>query len=274
MISLAGLIVDVGTENSNICLVACCFCERHLKMQTTIASLLLIIISLVVALCPHSAVLLFLTVDIHRLLHWYLLYKRVLHTLLLLLCDYFSLPVCSLFALSPILKLCAAWSILCSLPTSNKDLMHCVAAAQFLIQTTHHTNKILYFLLGLPSPSHEIKCSPSRLGTTWQLNLFSTHFSMSLELCNNGRVFVGPLTVSNHHNNCGGPAGGGLGGGAGRGHASDARRFTERRKKTVRFDGRHDSGIDTSSTFTSSEDSNPGPGSKVHTPQCVRVGMS
>lgn len=60
--------------------------------------------------------------------------------------------------------------------------------------------------------------------------------------------------------------------------AADSRRFTERRKKTVRFDGQDsdefsrwenerqesqdsttkDSGIDTSSTFTSSEDSNRG----------------
>lgn len=65
--------------------------------------------------------------------------------------------------------------------------------------------------------------------------------------------------------------------------ASDSRRFTERRKKTVRFDGQDsdefsrweserqgsqdsttkDSGIDTSSTFTSSEDSNRGDGPKV-----------
>lgn len=64
---------------------------------------------------------------------------------------------------------------------------------------------------------------------------------------------------------------------------SDNRRFTERRKKTVRFDGQDsdewvrweserqgsqdsatkDSGIDTSSTFTSSEDSNRGDGPKV-----------
>jgi hypothetical protein len=62
----------------------------------------------------------------------------------------------------------------------------------------------------------------------------------------------------------------------------DNRRFTERRKKTVRFDGQSDelsrweserqesqdsttkdSGIDTSSTFTSSEDSNRGDGPKV-----------
>lgn len=63
----------------------------------------------------------------------------------------------------------------------------------------------------------------------------------------------------------------------------DNRRFTERRKKTVRFDGQEldefsrweserqesqdsttkDSGIDTSSTFTSSEDSNRGDGPKV-----------
>jgi hypothetical protein len=63
----------------------------------------------------------------------------------------------------------------------------------------------------------------------------------------------------------------------------DSRRFTERRKKTVRFDGQElddfsrweserqesqdsttkDSGIDTSSTFTSSEDSNRGDGPKV-----------
>jgi len=66
--------------------------------------------------------------------------------------------------------------------------------------------------------------------------------------------------------------------------ASDNRRFTERRKKTVRFDGQDsdelsrwenerqgsqdsttkDSGIDTSSTFTSSEDSNRGDGPKVY----------
>ncbi|CAG9808290.1 unnamed protein product [Chironomus riparius] len=65
--------------------------------------------------------------------------------------------------------------------------------------------------------------------------------------------------------------------------AGDNRRFTERRKKTVRFDGQDsdefsrweserqesqdsttkDSGIDTSSTFTSSEDSNRGDGPKV-----------
>lgn len=63
----------------------------------------------------------------------------------------------------------------------------------------------------------------------------------------------------------------------------DSRRYTERRKKTVRFDGQEsndwtrwdserqnsqdsttrDSGIDTSSTFTSSEDSNRGEGLKV-----------
>jgi hypothetical protein len=66
--------------------------------------------------------------------------------------------------------------------------------------------------------------------------------------------------------------------------AGDNRRFTERRKKTVRFDGQEsdefsrweserqesqdsttkDSGIDTSSTFTSSEDSNRGDGIKVY----------
>lgn len=65
--------------------------------------------------------------------------------------------------------------------------------------------------------------------------------------------------------------------------SGDNRRFTERRKKTVRFDGQEldefsrweserqesqdsttkDSGIDTSSTFTSSEDSNRGDGPKV-----------
>lgn len=65
---------------------------------------------------------------------------------------------------------------------------------------------------------------------------------------------------------------------------ADNRRFTERRKKTVRFDGQDsdewlrweserqgsqdsttkDSGIDTSSTFTSSEDSNRGDGPKVY----------
>lgn len=64
---------------------------------------------------------------------------------------------------------------------------------------------------------------------------------------------------------------------------ADNRRFTERRKKTVRFDGQDsddwsqyesdrqgsqdsatkDSGIDTCSTFTSSEDSNRGDGPKV-----------
>lgn len=64
---------------------------------------------------------------------------------------------------------------------------------------------------------------------------------------------------------------------------ADTRRFTERRKKTVRFDGQDsddwsrweaerqgsqdsatkDSGIETSSTFTSSEDSNRGDGPKV-----------
>lgn len=64
----------------------------------------------------------------------------------------------------------------------------------------------------------------------------------------------------------------------------DNRRYTERRKKTVRFDGQEsndwtrweserqnsqdsttrDSGIDTSSTFTSSEDSNRGDGLKVY----------
>lgn len=66
---------------------------------------------------------------------------------------------------------------------------------------------------------------------------------------------------------------------------ADNRKFTERRKKTVRFDGQEsedwgrwdserqgsqdsatkDSGIDTSSTFTSSEDSNRGDGPKVST---------
>lgn len=66
---------------------------------------------------------------------------------------------------------------------------------------------------------------------------------------------------------------------------TDNRKFTERRKKTVRFDGQDsddwgrwdsdrqgsqdsatkDSGIDTSSTFTSSEDSNRGDGPKVST---------
>jgi len=58
---------------------------------------------------------------------------------------------------------------------------------------------------------------------------------------------------------------------------ADNRGFTERRKKTVRFDhqeGRQgsqgsqdshrDSGIDTSSTFTSSEDSTRGDFPKVH----------
>jgi regulating synaptic membrane exocytosis protein 2 len=64
----------------------------------------------------------------------------------------------------------------------------------------------------------------------------------------------------------------------------DSRKFTERRKKTVRFDGQDaddwtrweserqgsqdsqtkDSGIDTSSTFTSSEDSTRGDGPKVY----------
>lgn len=69
---------------------------------------------------------------------------------------------------------------------------------------------------------------------------------------------------------------------------ADNRKFTERRKKTVRFDGPEaaaddwlrwdsdrqgsqdsatkDSGIETSSTFTSSEDSNRGDGPKVSTP--------
>lgn len=66
-------------------------------------------------------------------------------------------------------------------------------------------------------------------------------------------------------------------------YSIDNRRYTERRKKTVRFDGQEsndwtrweserqnsqdsttrDSGIDTSSTFTSSEDSNRGDGLKV-----------
>lgn len=66
-------------------------------------------------------------------------------------------------------------------------------------------------------------------------------------------------------------------------YSNDSRRYTERRKKTVRFDGQEsndssrwgserqnsqdsttrDSGIDTSSTFTSSEDSNRGDGLKV-----------
>lgn len=66
-------------------------------------------------------------------------------------------------------------------------------------------------------------------------------------------------------------------------YSIDSRRYTERRKKTVRFDGQEsndssrwgserqnsqdsttrDSGIDTSSTFTSSEDSNRGDGLKV-----------
>ena len=66
-------------------------------------------------------------------------------------------------------------------------------------------------------------------------------------------------------------------------YSIDSRRYTERRKKTVRFDGQEsndwtrwdserqnsqdsttrDSGIDTSSTFTSSEDSNRGEGLKV-----------
>lgn len=65
---------------------------------------------------------------------------------------------------------------------------------------------------------------------------------------------------------------------------TDNRQFTERRKKTVRFDGQDsdefsrwenerqgsqdsttkDSGIDTSSTFTSSEDSNRGDLPKVY----------
>lgn len=71
-------------------------------------------------------------------------------------------------------------------------------------------------------------------------------------------------------------------------YSIDSRRYTERRKKTVRFDGQEsndwtrweserqnsqdsttrDSGIDTSSTFTSSEDSNRGDGLKVfkHSP--------
>lgn len=58
---------------------------------------------------------------------------------------------------------------------------------------------------------------------------------------------------------------------------ADNRCFTERRKKTVRFDqheawdrqgsqdSHRDSGIDTSSTFTSSEDSTRGDGPKVLT---------
>lgn len=69
----------------------------------------------------------------------------------------------------------------------------------------------------------------------------------------------------------------------GNAYSIDSRRYTERRKKTVRFDGQEsndwtrweserqnsqdsttrDSGIDTSSTFTSSEDSNRGDGLKV-----------
>lgn len=84
-------------------------------------------------------------------------------------------------------------------------------------------------------------------------------------------------------------SGGGGGGVVGHG---DQRRYTERRKKTVRFDRQDsqnqppgfeewsrwdserqgsqdsttkDSGIDTSSTFTSSEDSNRGDGPKVYT---------
>lgn len=72
---------------------------------------------------------------------------------------------------------------------------------------------------------------------------------------------------------------------------ADSRRFTERRKKTVRFDGQDsddwtrweserqgsqdsatkDSGIDTSSTFTSSEDSNRGDGPKVYFIICCLV---
>lgn len=68
-------------------------------------------------------------------------------------------------------------------------------------------------------------------------------------------------------------------------YSIDNRRYTERQKKTVRFDGQEsndwtrwdserqnsqdsttrDSGIDTSSTFTSSEDSNRGEGLKVFT---------
>ena len=82
-----------------------------------------------------------------------------------------------------------------------------------------------------------------------------------------------------------------IGGGPGSGGSyGDQRRYTERRKKTVRFDRQDsqgqppgfdewsrwdserqgsqdsttkDSGIDTSSTFTSSEDSNRGDGPKV-----------
>lgn len=79
----------------------------------------------------------------------------------------------------------------------------------------------------------------------------------------------------------GGGGGGGSGGGGGGGSGSidgSNRRYVDRRKKTVRFDGQEsndwtrwdserqnsqdsttrDSGIDTSSTFTSSEDSNRG----------------
>lgn len=65
---------------------------------------------------------------------------------------------------------------------------------------------------------------------------------------------------------------------------ADNRCFTERRKKTVRFDqhetwdrqgsqdSHRDSGIDTSSTFTSSEDSTTrGEGPKVLTSPCYNV---
>lgn len=83
--------------------------------------------------------------------------------------------------------------------------------------------------------------------------------------------------------NAGGIVGGGGSGGSGSGSIDSTRRYVDRRKKTVRFDGQEsndwtrwdserqnsqdsttrDSGIDTSSTFTSSEDSNRGDGFKV-----------
>lgn len=83
----------------------------------------------------------------------------------------------------------------------------------------------------------------------------------------------------------GGVYGGGVSSGGLIGYG-DQRRYTERRKKTVRFDGQDsqnnewcrwdsdrqgsqdsttkDSGIDTSSTFTSSEESNRGDAPKVY----------
>lgn len=94
----------------------------------------------------------------------------------------------------------------------------------------------------------------------------------------------------------GGAVGSGRGGGP---YGGDQRLYTERRKKTVRFDGQDpqqqqsnltndewsrweserqgsqdsttkDSGIDTSSTFTSSEDSNRGDGPKVRAILVIR----